>query len=193
MKKIIYYISIVITIISIINIIVYKNKKVDVDATKIVYITSSTTTTSASLAPYYSKYHVAGCDYILGEPCKVTLKYAKDNGYGACPKCEPTYRKLKSIDTSNKKIEIIEFFIMLYMYFIIPIYIYLFMNDYELSKAFIGIISILNSLVAFIINYIFIENYFEYNIIFAIIMCILNYILIATFNKQSKVYTTKIK
>ena len=41
-----------------------------------------------------SKYHRAGCDYLDGMPYKLTLKRAKEDGYGPCIHCEPYTRRL---------------------------------------------------------------------------------------------------
>lgn len=36
-----------------------------------------------------AKYHKAGCDYMKDRPRKVTLSWAKNNGYGPCEVCFP--------------------------------------------------------------------------------------------------------
>ena len=36
-----------------------------------------------------AKYHYAGCDYMTSRPRKVSLSYARTNGYGPCQHCRP--------------------------------------------------------------------------------------------------------
>ena len=48
------------------------------DDNPIVYITKNS-----------AKYHLAGCDYLNGQPHAVRLSYAKSQGYGACKHCKP--------------------------------------------------------------------------------------------------------
>ena len=36
-----------------------------------------------------AKYHYAGCDYMTSRPQKVSLSYARTNGYGPCQHCRP--------------------------------------------------------------------------------------------------------
>lgn len=36
-----------------------------------------------------AKYHYAGCDYMTSRPQKVSLSYARANGYGPCQHCRP--------------------------------------------------------------------------------------------------------
>lgn len=190
MKKTIFYISLIICILINIALANYFYKKQDKDSNVIVYITARTTTATASLAPYYSKYHVAGCDYLLGIPERVTLKYAKSNGYGACPKCQPTYTKLEEINENRLIINVITFFDVIYLYFVIPIYLILIL-DKEFTKQQSFIISILNSFVMYLIIIVLLNNRIE-NICFALISCIINYFLLK-YNIEGEIHTTELK
>lgn len=56
------------------------------------FVTSSNSTSSQAVEYVFitednAKYHKAGCDYMNGRPHKVTLQYARQNGYGACNHC----------------------------------------------------------------------------------------------------------
>ena len=46
-----------------------------------------------------SKYHSAGCDYIDRNPYRVTLEYARNNGYGPCKYCNP-YSQYKNYENA---------------------------------------------------------------------------------------------
>lgn len=46
-----------------------------------------------------SKYYNAGCDYIDGNPYRVTLEYAQNNGYGPCKYCNP-YSQYKNYENA---------------------------------------------------------------------------------------------
>lgn len=191
MKKKIFYVSLIVCILTNIILVKYAYNKQDKDSKIIVYITTSATTTTASLAPYYSKYHVAGCDYLLGTPERVTLSYAKSNGYGACPKCQPTYSKLEEIKENKLLINIIVFLDMIYLYFVMPIYLFVILEK-ELTQKQTIIISILNSFIIYMIITVLFKNTSISNICLAFISCIINY-LILKHNIGEKVYTTNFK
>lgn len=190
MKKKFLYVFLILELISTIFLVYYHHKQYNMDDDYIVYIVQSTTTTSSSASRYYSKYHLAGCDYMFGTPVKVTLNFAKQQGYGSCPKCDPSYRKIERIEKNTIWIDILEFITTICIYLTIPIFLKFFL-DRNFTNRQISIISIINSLIMFLVIIVFFENDGVNNISIGLMTAIINYFILKI-QKEEVVYTTKI-
>lgn len=190
MKKIFLYIFLVVITIATTFLTYYSHKDYNLDDNVIVYIVQSPTTTQSSLAQYYSKYHCSGCDYMFGVPVRVTLSYARANGYGACPRCNPTYTKLEKVKENTKWIDILQFIITICLYIIIPICIKTFFDDKFTNKQ-ASILSFINSLIIFFMIVWLFKNDGLNNICMALMFIIVNYFILKI-DKEKNIPTTKI-
>ena len=156
----------------------------------IVYIVKSPTTTNSSLATYYSKYHCAGCDYMFGVPQRVTLSYARANGYGVCPRCNPRYSDLEYVKEDTEWIIILQFIVTICLYIITPICIKIFFDDTFTNRQ-ASVISFINSLVIFFLVVFLFYNDGLANVCLGLMFIIINYFILK-FDKKIKISTTKI-
>lgn len=106
-------------------------------------ITSSNSTSSQAVEYVFvtennAKYHKAGCDYMNGRPHRVTLQYARQNGYGACKYCYG----LEDENNYDNVFIIITIIVSVFMIFIIGFGFYGYykkkktvnMNDYHIKQ-----------------------------------------------------------
>ena len=189
-KKIIIYVFLILLIIATIFLTYYNHRNYNSDDYKIVYIVKSPTTTTSSLATYYSKYHIGGCDYMFGVPERVTLSYARVNGYGACPKCDPRYNKLEEVQEDTEWINILQFIVTICLYITLPICIKSFWNDTFTNRQS-AILSIINSLLIFFVVLGLFNNDGLDNGCLGLMFIIINYFILKI-NKNKRIPTTKI-
>ena len=127
---------------------------------------------------------------MFGTPVRVSLSYAKENGYGACPRCNPAYYKLEETKQNTELVNMLQFIVTICLYITIPICIKTLFDD-TFSNKLSAIISIINSLIIFFIVLSLFNNDGLDNVCLGLMFIIINYFILKI-NKNKRIPTTKI-